>query len=56
MEKTITLTKKQFYDISAEEMAQVCAMFDELGRRKEALELAKLSAKLIKIIADELFK
>lgn len=56
MEKTITLTKEQFYDISAKEMAQLCAMCDELGRKKEALALAGLSAELIKIIANELFK
>lgn len=56
MEKTVTLTKKQFYDASAEVMARICVFSETIGLEKEAHILAKTSAKIIKIIAEELFK
>lgn len=56
MEKTVTLTKKQFYDAGAKAMARICAFTETIGLKNEAELLANISVKIIKIIAEELFE
>lgn len=56
MEKAITLTKKQFYEIGAKAMAERCAFMAKIGFEKQADTLAEISAELIEVIGNELFK